>query len=336
MQTSAMQVPVWEWFPWVAWITCITYLGYRLFHRKVKGRIETPSKRKVMREVGFWLAHACLVGVAFMLLYGVPTGLQFVAGFTVENALSIDNILIWMPLLQYFRVPNVYRGKVLTWGVYGAMILRAVFILLGFNALQLFQVGFIPLGIYLLWTAWKVQEDEDPNTKAQESRIVRLFQSKGWVSKRLDGDKFFTREGLRLVATKLLMVTIVFELVDLSFAFDSIPPVVAITGSTLVAWISNMCAVLFLRALYYVFERIVEKIETIKYGVTAVLVWVAVTTILQPARLSPLSFQWTNLHVPAGINLSVIVGLLAISALWGIIRYKRRSAKPSEEIQKVG
>jgi len=320
-------IPGWMWIPCVSWIVLVTFVTAKLFHRPGA----QPSLRKATLEVVVWLVHTTIIGAVFWTLYGAKVGGQFFSGFTVENALSVDNILIWAAVLAFFGIPKEYRPRILSWGVYGAIILRAGFIVAGLSLIHACLILMLPLGAYLAYTAYKISKGDD-SFNAEENRIVKFFQARGWVSEKLDGAKFFTTEAGRLIATKLLVVLVIIELVDVLFAFDSVPVVLVVTGNTLVAWMSNMCAVLGLRALFYVYSVIEDKLWALGYGVTIVLLYIGVTTFLQPSRLSPLPWKWVGLDVPVSVNLSVIAGVLALSVIVGLIRPKKDEDASTEPV----
>lgn len=260
------------------------------------------SVKRAIAETCMWIA----VAMAFMaFIYfeeGAEKAGEYLAAYAIEKAMSVDNLFLFIVIFSYFSIPDEYQHKALLWGVIGAIVFRAIFILVGATLLESFHFIMYIFGAVLLITALKTmfgkEKEEGSDTVAM--RLSRKIRS----SPELDGDKLFTvRDGVRM-ATPLFICIIVIELSDLLFAFDSIPACLSITTDTLIVYSSNIFAVLGLRSLFFAINGMMHALRYMKYGLGAILLFVSFKMLLSDFY-----------HVSVGMSLAVILGVLAITII---------------------
>jgi tellurite resistance protein TerC len=265
----------------------------------------------------FWIALSLGFGFWIWIVYGGEQGLEFFAGYLLEKSLSVDNLFVFVLLFRSFAIPARYQHRVLFWGVLGAIVLRGTLILAGVALVHRFHWILAVFGAILVYTAWKILFHEDEaDAEPSDNAVVR------WVARNLpmvgtiEGPRFFiVREGVRL-ATPLLLALVAAETTDLVFALDSIPAVFAVTDDSFLVFSSNICALLGLRALYFVVRGALTRLRYLKPGLAAILTFVGLKMLL---------FRWVQL--PTGTSLLIIAGILAIALLVSWLR----PAKDAEE-----
>jgi tellurite resistance protein TerC len=247
--------------------------GHRRESRHAQAFVWVGTAGLVLAAAGF----ACWIAVA----QGRQAALEFAAGYTIEASLSIDNLFVFLVLFQGFRISEQRQHKALLWGVWGAFVLRALFIAAGISLLQRFEWVTWAFGLFLLYTAWRLVRGGSARAAIPEW-IVRLQPAKG----------------------SLLPVILAVEVTDLLFATDSIPAILSVTHNPFVAYTSNVMAILGLRSLYFALAGMLERFRNLHYGLGAILAF---------AALKMLAARW--IAVPATISLVVIGMILAVCTL---------------------
>lgn len=256
-----------------------------------------------------WITLALVFNAWIALTYGSQRGMEFLTGYTIEKALSVDNVFVFLIVFASFRVPEALQHRVLFWGVLGALVMRGVFIAVGAAALEAFHGVIYVFGGILLITGIKLLVQRNHETDPQRNPLFRLFQR--WVpsTPEYDGQRFFTRAGGRLLATPLLAVLVLIEISDLVFAVDSIPAIFAVTRDPFIVFSSNIFAILGLRALYFCISGFVAPLRYLKVGLALVLIFVAAKMLVS---------EWYK--IPIGVSLGVVLGLLAGATLVSLAR----------------
>jgi tellurite resistance protein TerC len=235
--------------------------------------------------------------------------MEFVAGYLIEYALSVDNLFVFLVIFTYFSVPPAFQRRALFWGILGAILLRGLFILAGTALIQNFRVTIYVFGAFLVYTGYKLLFMGAEVVSLDSNRAVRLARRFLPLSPDYHEERFFVRVDGRLLATPLFLVLFVIELTDVVFAVDSIPAVFGITSDPYLVFTSNMFAILGLRALYFLLSDFMNRFHYLKVGLGLVLAFVGCKMVLS---------GW--FHVPIGWSLGVIVVLLggsvAASLLW--------------------
>jgi tellurite resistance protein TerC len=299
-------LPWWGWAAFFVFIAAMLALDLGLFLREAR----EVGLREAFAWCGVWVG----LGLAFDALLwswrGGESAQQFLAAYLVELCLSVDNLFVFILVFGFFQVMPAWRHRVLFWGIIGAVVLRSAFILAGIGVLHRFHGVIYLFGAFLVYSglkmAWKKKRagEIDPG----QNPAVRLFRRHFPVAKGFDGARFFTREFGRSVATPLLLVLLVVETTDLLFALDSLPAVLAITGSAFVALTSNLFAIFGLRSLYFALSGVVQRFRFLKPGLALILIFVGVKMLSAP---------W--LELSTAFSLGVIATVLAVSVLASVV-----------------
>jgi len=274
-----------------------------VFHR--------PAHQVKFREALAWSVTWILLAIAFAVIvffwHGHDAAVEFTTGYIIELSLSVDNLFVFLLIFRYFRVPADHQHKVLFWGILGALVMRALFIVVGVGLIRKFHWITYLFGVFLIYSGIRLLGEKNAAFEPEKSLLLRLFRKWMPVTENYEGDKFFVRRG-RLYATPLLMVLLVVETTDLLFATDSIPAVLAITLNAFVVYTSNVFAIMGLRSMYFVLAGMMDLFHYLHYGLSAVL-------ILIGAKMLASNF----FPVPTVAALGLVAGALAISMLASIV-----------------
>lgn len=275
---------------------------------------------------GLWIAVSCLfAGWLYIELAGNPVYgaavakekvLEFFTGYILEKSLAVDNIFVFLMIFGYFKVAPKYQHRVLLYGVLGALVLRAVMIFIGAALVRQFEWILYLFGAFLLYTGISMMKSEEDEEDLSGNRLLGVVKKIIPVGSEFHGDKFFTIENGKKIATPLFLVLIMIELSDVIFAVDSIPAVFAVTTDPFIVLTSNIFAVLGLRAMYFLLADVAERFVFLKYGLAFVLSFIG---------LKMLMMHWV--HIPISISLSVVFGALGASILTSLIYTKKQVDK---------
>ncbi|MBR4243777.1 MAG: TerC/Alx family metal homeostasis membrane protein [Candidatus Methanomethylophilaceae archaeon] len=266
-----------------------------ILHRKPE---HIPMKR-ALKETMIWILAAAGYGIFIFITFGNDKGLEFITAYIMEESMSIDNLFVFIIIFSLFAIPDEYQHKALFYGIFGAVIFRLLFMLIGVELMKFHFVMYI-FGALLAYAALKTlfaKEEEEGKSKIAEFMSKHLK-----TSPTLDGNKFFTKIDGKKVATPLLLCVIVIEFSDLVFALDSIPAVLALSNDLLVIYTSNIFAILGLRSLYFAIKGGLSSLKYLKYGLGIILMFIA-------AKLLLVDF----IEVPIIASLAFIVGVLLIT-----------------------
>ena len=250
-----------------------------------------PSLKESVIWSIVWITCSLLFNAGIFYFQGNVKGMEFLTGYIVEKALSVDNIFVFVMVFTYFSVPMEYQHKVLFWGIIGALLMRASFILLGTVLIKKFHFILYIFGALLVYGGYKMMFHDDEQIDPGKNPFLKLCRKILPVTPNYSGSKFFIRDGLKLLATPLLPVLVVIETTDLLFAIDSIPAVFAITQDAFIVYTSNIFAVLGLRSLYFVLAGIIDKFVYLKYGLSIVLAFIGVKMLIIDIYKIPTSFS---------------------------------------------
>jgi len=260
------------------------------------------SLREASAWTAGWITLALLFGVGIAWHFGRRPAIEYVTGYVIEYALSVDNLFVFILIFKTFGVPPMYQRSVLLWGIIGAMVLRAVFILAGAALLSRFSGLLYVFGAFLIYTGGKILLGKDVETHPEQNPILKLFGKVFPIVRHFGDGKFIVKHRGRWYATALLPVLLVVEATDVVFAVDSIPAIFAVTRDPFIVFTSNIFAILGLRALYFVLKSIMDAFRFLKAGLGLVLVFVGAKMCTE---------KWV--HVPAEISLFVVLALLGLS-----------------------
>jgi len=256
-----------------------------------------------------WITLALLFGAGIAWHFGRRPAVEYFTGYVIEYALSVDNLFVFILIFKTFGVPPTYQRRVLIWGILGAMILRAAFILAGVALISRFDWFLYVFGAFLIYTGGKILFGHDVETHPENNPVLKLFGKVFPIVRHFGDGKFVVKHRGRWYATALLPVLLVVEATDVLFAVDSIPAIFAVTRDPFIVFTSNVFAILGLRALYFVLKTMMDAFRFLKVGLGLVLFFVGAKMCAE---------KWV--HVPAEISLLVVVALLgasvAASLLW--------------------
>ncbi len=271
-----MEASLWLWVAFNVFILALLAFDLGVMHKE---RRPIPV-REAMWMVAGYISLAMAFNIGLYFYAGKQVALEFLTGYFIEYALSMDNIMVFVLILAHFQVPREYQMRVLVWGIIGALVLRAIFILAGAALIEQFHWIILVFGVFLIFTGLKTMFGGEEEPDIEKNSIVKFSRRLIPVTPRYDKEKFFTRENGKLVATPLFLVLIVLNLTDILFAVDSIPAIFAITRDPFIVYTSNVFAILGLRALYFVLAGMLHQFKYLKYGISLVLVLIGVKMVV--------------------------------------------------------
>lgn len=293
---------LWVIFGVIVVVMMVLDLG--VFHRR---------KHEVkFKEAALWSAVWILLALGFAGLIaherGAGSALEFLTGYIIEESLSVDNLFVFLLIFSYFAVPSQFQHSVLFWGIIGAMVLRAIFIVAGVALIEQFEWVIYVFGAILIVSGVKMGLEKEKELHPESNPVLRLFRKLMPVTQEYQGGRFFVKRDGRTFATPLLLVLLVVETTDLIFAVDSIPAVLAITRDRFIVYTSNVFAVLGLRSLYFALKGAMDLFHRLHYGLSVILVFVGAKMILSH-----------YVRIPIGIALGVVAIVLVVSVAASLI-----------------
>ncbi len=308
---------IYFWIFFNVFVLLLLALDLLVFHRK-------EHEVKIKEALGwsaFWIALSLGFNVLIYYWKGPAPALEFLTGYLIEKSLSVDNLFVFILIFNYFKVPLKFQHKILFWGILGALVFRAIFIVVGVALIAKFHFIIYFLGAFLVFTGIKMafQKNDDELHPEQNPFIV-------WVSQKLpftktsDGGKFFTRIDGKIVATPLFLVLIMVETTDIVFAADSIPAILAISKDPFIVYTSNVFALLGLRALYFALAGIMQLFHYLHYGLSVILAFIGFKLLLSDIY-----------HLDMRIALGVVGTILAISVIASLLFPKKEDGLPKPQ-----
>lgn len=312
---------LWLWVGFNLFVLAMLALDLGVFHRKA----HSVSVREAATWSVVWISLSLLFNLGIYLFWHdlVPhssytnqeAALAFLTGYLIEKSLSVDNIFVFVLIFGYFAVPAVYQHRVLFWGILGALVMRAILILLGAALLEEFHWIIYIFGAFLIFTGIRMALHKDEALEVEENAVVRIFRRFMPIAKEYHGSSFFVRHAGQLMATPLLLVLIVVESTDLVFAVDSIPAIFAVTTDPFLVYTSNIFAILGLRSLYFLLAGVIDKFYYLKLGLAVVLTFVGIKMVIVDIY-----------KIPTPLSLAVVAGVLAIAIVASWLRSQRLQA----------
>jgi tellurite resistance protein TerC len=291
------------WVGFTLLVLSMLALDLGVFHR----RAHAVRVREALLWTAVWITVALLFNLGVYSWFGPERGLEFLTGYLIEKALSVDNIFIFLVIFSYFAVPAALQHRVLFWGILGAMVLRGVFILLGTALLQKFHWVIYLFGAFLIFTGIKLLLQKASEVQPERNPLFRLFRRAVPAVADYHGSHFTVVEDGKRYATPLLLVLVGVEVTDIAFAVDSIPAIFAITMDPFIVYTSNIFAILGLRALYFVLAGVMGRFYYLNVGLAFILAFVGVKMLLTDIYKVPIS---ASLLVVAGLLIGSIVASL--------------------------
>jgi len=308
------------WLGFIALVLGMLALDLGIFHRK--------AHAVSLKEAGVWsvvwVGLAALFAAAVYAWFGPERALEFTTGYLIEKALAIDNIFVFVVIFATFGVAAAYQHRVLFWGIVGALIMRAAFILAGGAFLQRFHWAMYLFGGLLIATGVKLFIDRNKEPHPEQNPVVRTFRKILPVSSENHGPRFTIIKDGRRFATPLFIALITVEVTDVVFAVDSIPAIFAVTTDPFIVFTSNIFAILGMRSLYFLLAGVVTRFRYLTVGLSVVLVFVGAKMVLADVY-----------EVPVVASLAVIAAILAAAVIASLLRSRavlnreRRTARRS-------
>lgn len=326
-----MSVPLWVWA-----VTIAVIAGFFIFD--FYSHVRTPHE-PTLKESGTWtifyVALALLFGVIVWVFWDAEHGIQYYTGYVTEKALSVDNLFVFALIMGAFKIPRRYQQKVLLIGIVLALVFRLVFILLGATIIAAWSDIFYLFAIFLVYTAVKLIWDEirdTPETDPNDMAVIKWLRRVVPVSERYHGDDLWTRIGGKFTLTPLFVALVAIGLVDIMFAFDSIPAIYGITDEAFLVFTTNAFSLMGLRQMYFLLDGLLDRLVFLPYGLGAILGLIGIKLLLHALHENNLPFINGGDNVPVPeigtlTSLVLIIGILVVTVLLSIWKDKRDQAR---------
>ena len=318
-------LPFWAWILFYVLVFIMLIADLKMFGKKGEHEV---SIKEALKMTGVWIGVSLVFCAGIYFLYPVDAhekAMEFLAGYLIEKSLSMDNLFVFLMLFSFFGIDRKYQHEVLFWGIFGALVLRSIFIFAGAAMVEQFEWVLGLFGLFLLYTGGKMftHSDEQQGDPSQNV-IVKLFKKFFPVTDKMRGDKFFIAERkgwkARRVATPLFITLLVIETTDVAIAVDSIPAVFSVSRDPFIVLTSNIFAILGLRALYFALAAVAKYFTYLKYGLGIILIFVGIKMLLAMNEYINLIASWVgfdlnmpHIEVPTGLSLLIIFGTLLLS-----------------------
>jgi tellurite resistance protein TerC len=299
-----MEINIYFWIVFNAFVLLMLALDLFVFHRHAH---EVKMKESILWTI-FWIGLSLLFNLGVYWQMGQAPALEFLTAYLIEKSLSVDNLFVFLIIFNYFHVPLQYQHKILFWGILGALVLRAIFILVGVALLQQFHFITYLLGAFLIFTGIKMATTKQDTIDPKANPVVKFISRYMPVTNTLVGGKFFVRRDKTVFATPLFIVLIMVETTDVVFAADSIPAILAISQDTFIVYTSNVFALLGLRALYFALAGIMKMFHYLHYGLALILVFIGGK--LLAAGFMKIDMVWALVVVAVILVGSVVLSLI--------------------------
>jgi tellurite resistance protein TerC len=309
---TVVPVSPWAWAAFGAFVLLMLAIDLGVFHRTA----HEVSMREALTWTAVWVTLAMTFCVGLYWLRGSKASLEFLTGYIIEQSLSVDNLFIFVLVFSSFRVPADSQHRVLFWGILGALVMRLTLIVIGAALVARFHWVLYVFGGFLVVTGLRLVRAAEEEPDVEHMRVVKLVRRWVPMTPRYEGSRFIVHDGVRRVATPLMLVLVVVETTDLIFAVDSIPAIFAVTTDPFIIYTSNVFAILGLRSLYFVLHGAVRKLHYLRVALAAILVFVGFKMLAS-----------SHVHIPIVVSLAVIGSCLAGAVAASILRERRLSGR---------
>jgi tellurite resistance protein TerC len=308
----SIDVPAW------AWIALIAVLAAMLIIDLVRHReAHAPSSKEALIESMVWVSCGLIFAGVVAASFGGAAFGEYISGYLIEKSLSVDNVFVWSIMFSTMGIPVKYQHRVLFWGIFGALAMRAGFIFVGAALIEAFWWVLLIFGVFLIYTGFKIIRHRDDEGDHSTGLGVKLLKRVMPVSDELDGQKFITvKNGVRM-ATPLLAALVVVELTDVVFAVDSVPAILAVSREPFLVFSANAFAILGLRAMYFLLADAKERFHYLSHALGAILVFVGMKMTIS---------HWY--HMNTYVSLAIIMSMLAAAIVFSIRKADQTEAHP--------
>ena len=311
---EVISMPVWAWVLFYVLVLVMLVIDLKSFGRKGQHEV---SVSEALKMTAVWIGVSLVFCGGIWLYEGDEKAMEFLAGYLIEKSLSMDNLFVFLMLFSFFGVQRKYQHEVLFWGIFGALVLRSIFIFAGTAIINQFEWILGVFGVFLIYTGIKMfGHQDDENVDPSKNIFVKLFKKFFPVTDQMHDDKFFITENGKRLATPLFIALLVIETTDVAFAVDSIPAVFSVSRDPFIVLTSNVFAILGLRALYFALAAVAKYFTYLKYGLGIILSFVGIKMLLEVI--------W-HIEVPTPLSLVFIFGILVLSMGLSYIISKHQS-----------
>ena len=311
---EVISMPVWAWILFYVLVLVMLVIDLKSFGRKGQHEV---SVSEALKMTAVWIGVSLIFCGGIWLYEGDEKAMEFLAGYLIEKSLSMDNLFVFLMLFSFFGVQRKYQHEVLFWGIFGALVLRSIFIFAGTAIINQFEWILGVFGVFLIYTGIKMfGHQDDENVDPSKNIFVKLFKKFFPVTDQMHDDKFFITENGKRLATPLFIALLVIETTDVAFAVDSIPAVFSVSRDPFIVLTSNVFAILGLRALYFALAAVAKYFTYLKYGLSIILSFVGIKMLLEVI--------W-HIEVPTPLSLVFIFGILVLSMGLSYIISKHQS-----------
>ena len=321
-----VNIPLWAWILFYILVLVMLLIDLKSFGKKGQHEVGVSEALKM---TAVWIGVSLVFCGGIYLWYpgdSYEKAMEFLAGYLIEKSLSMDNLFVFLMLFSFFGVKSKYQHEVLFWGIFGALVLRSVFIFAGTAMITQFEWILGLFGIFLIYTGIKMfghkdEEQVDPS----KNIFVKLFKKFFPVTDQMHEDKFFIIENGKRLATPLFITLLVIETTDVAFVVDSIPAVFSVSRDPFIVLTSNIFAILGLRALYFALAAVAKYFTYLKYGLGIILSFVGIKMLLAMneyvndfGKLLGLNINMPHIEIPTPWSLAIIFGVLVLSMLLSV------------------
>ncbi|MGD9705802.1 MAG: TerC family protein [Acidimicrobiia bacterium] len=295
-----LDVPAW------AWVALGVVLALMLAADLIRHRDDhEPSPREATKETLIWIGFGLAFGAVVAVAFGSQAFGEYISGYLIEKSLSVDNVFVWSIIFSSMAIPLKFQHRVLFWGIFGALALRLVFILVGSALISRFFWLLVVFGAFLVFTGIKIFRHRDDEGEGASTAGLGMLRRVMPVTDEYDGHKFFTRVNLKRAATPLFAALVVVEVTDVIFALDSVPAVLAVSNEPFIVFAANAFAILGLRAMYFLLANARQRFHYLSHALGGILVFVGIKMALS---------HW--FHVNTYLSLGVILAMLVLAVIF--------------------
>ncbi|WP_435575522.1 TerC/Alx family metal homeostasis membrane protein [Clostridium gasigenes] len=281
------------------------------------------KKEKHFTKLAFWVTLSIIFNLFIYIARGEQAAVEYFGGYIIEMSLSLDNLFLFLMIFSSFGISLIYQERVLKYGIFGAMILRMIFIILGVKIVNKFHWVIYIFGFLLIFSALKMLFKMEQVKDFKENIIIKGLNRIIPVTSELVGNNFFVFQNNVLCATPLFAILLIIESSDVMFALDSIPAIFSITTDPFIVYTSNIFAILGLRSMYYLLFKLNDRFQFMKYGIIVILMFTGIKLII----------LYFNIEISALISVLIIIIILLGSILLSLIFYDEDNSKKSNSIK---
>ena len=321
-----LDIPLWAWILFYVLVFIMLIIDLKSFGKKGQHEV---SVSEALKMTAIWIGVSLVFCAGIYQFYpgdSQEKAMEFLAGYLIEKSLSMDNLFVFLMLFSFFGIKRKYQHEVLFWGIFGALVLRSIFIFAGTAMIQRFEWILGLFGLFLVYTGIKMfGHKDDESVDPSKNIFVKLFKKFFPVSDKMHEGEFFIIENGKRLATPLFIALLVIETTDVAFAVDSIPAVFSVSRDPFIVLTSNIFAILGLRALYFALAAVAKYFTYLKYGLGIILSFVGIKMLLAMddyvnviACFLGLNIRMPHIEIPTWLSLVIIFGVLVLSMLLSV------------------